>query len=59
MKIEPNPFFVTANEVKDNKSKEIYPEGKRTYDVASDHFKNRVKQESSLRNGMRAVFIWF
>lgn len=59
MKIEPNAFVVVKSDIEENKSEEIFPEGRSTHDVASDHFKKMAKNESSLRNGMKTIILWF
>ncbi|CDR35037.1 hypothetical protein [Criblamydia sequanensis] len=59
MKIEPKTYVFVKTDVEDSKTKEIFQEGRSTHDVATDHFKKMVNNESNVRNGMRAVMIWF
>ena len=58
MKIQSIALIVVKNDVEESKSKEILPEGRRTHEVASAHFKDRVKEESTVRNGIKAFFLF-
>lgn len=59
MKVEPKVFVEDTNYIEVTKNQEIFQEGRSTHDVATDHFKKRVNNESNVRNGMKAVMFWF